>query len=424
MYKYIKLFVIFLLLLFFFSNETKADEILTWDDCVREATKNHPDLISASKKLKQSRADKAITISTMLPQISAAASDKKLETDAKKEYEASSYSLTGKQLLFDGFKTANDVKAASETINASQYNYAVTSSNIRLKLRTAFTELLRTQKLVLMTEEIALRRKQNSELVKLRYEAGREHRGSLLTSQADLAQAEFEVVQAKRSVSLAQRQLTKELGRRKFVSIKANGDFEITEINRQKPNFEYLADNTIFLKELIAKKEAARFGLKSAKAAFSPKIYANASTGTTNSDWLPDEDTYAWSVGVSVSLPIFEGGSRIAKVSKAKAGLNKAQADERSGRDSIIFTLEETWTDFQNAADKVSVQSKYLEAAKERAKIANAQYSTGLVSFNDWIIIEDNIVSAKKSFLNAQANVLVNEANWIQAKGGTLDYEK
>ena len=424
MSKYIKLLAIFSLLLFFFSNETKAEEILTWNDCVREAIKNHPDLISASENLKQSKSDKSITMSTMLPQISADASDKKMETDSKKEYEASSYSLTGKQLLFDGFKTANDVKAASKTINALQYNYAVTSSNIRLRLRTAFSELLRTQKLVLMTEEIALRRKQNAELVKLRYEAGREHKGSLLTSQADLAQAEFEVVQAKRSVSLAQRQLTKELGRRKIIPIKANGDFEITEINREKPNFEYLADNTIFLKELIAKKEAARFGLKSAKADFFPKIYANASTGTTNSDWLPDEDTYAWSVGVSVSLPIFEGGKRIAKVSKAKAGLNKAQADERSGRDSIIFTLEETWTEFQNAADRVSVQRKYLEAAKERAKIANAQYSTGLTSFNDWIIIEDNLVNAKKSFLNAQANVLVNEANWIQAKGGTLDYEE
>lgn len=424
MFRCIKLVITFLLFFSFALFEAKAEEALTWEACVKEAKQNHPDLLSAQENLKQSKADKSIAMSTMLPQISADASDKKLETDVKKEYEASSYSITGKQLLFDGFKIANDVKAGSETIKASQYNYAVTSSNIRLRLRTAFTELLRTQKLVLMTEEIALRRKQNSELVKLRYEAGREHRGSLLTSQADLAQAEFEVVQAKRSVSLAQRQLTKELGRRKLVSIEANGDFGITEINRQKPNFEYLADNTIFLKELIAKKEAARFGLKSAKADFFPKVYASATTGTTNSDWLPDEDTYAWSVGVSVSLPIFEGGSRIAKISKAKAGLNKAQADERSGRDSIIFTLEETWTEFQNATDRVSVQSKYLEAAKERAQIANAQYSTGLVSFNDWIIIEDNIVSAKKSFLNAQANVLVNEANWIQAKGGTLDYEK
>ena len=414
--------VIVVLLLIFLLNNVYAEKVITWKNCVEEAIKNHPDLISASEKLKQSKSDKAITTSTILPQISADASDKKLETDVKKEYEASSYGITGKQLLFDGFKTANDIKAASETINALQYNYEVTSSNIRLRLRTAFTELLRTQKLVIMTEEIALRRKQNSELVKLRYEAGREHRGSLLTSQADLAQAEFEVVQAKRSVSLAQRQLTKELGRRKIMPIKVNGDFEITDINRKKPNFEYLADNTIFLKELIARKEAARFGLKSAKADFFPKIYANATTGTTNSDWRPDEDTYAWSVGISASLPIFEGGSRIAKVSKAKAGLNKAQADERSGRDSIIFTLEETWTEFQNATDKVSVQRKYLEAAKERAKIANAQYSTGLTSFNDWIIIEDNLVNAKKSFLNAQANVLVNEANWTQAKGGTLNY--
>ena len=48
MYKYIKLFAIFSLLLFFFSNEIKAEEMLTWSDCIREAAKNHHDLISAS----------------------------------------------------------------------------------------------------------------------------------------------------------------------------------------------------------------------------------------------------------------------------------------------------------------------------------------------------------------------------------------
>jgi len=84
-------------------------------------------------------------------------------------------------------------------------------------------------------------------------------------------------------------------------------------------------------------------------------------------------------------------------------------------------SLEEAWKNFRDASEKVDVQKKFLDAAAERARIADAQYSAGLVSFNDWTIIEDNFVSAKKSFLNARSNLLTAEAAWVQAKGGTLE---
>ena len=402
--------------------KASAEEMLTWEDCVDEALKNHPDLVSAMEKVKQARADKDITLSTALPQISSQASGKTSKSVTGQTQDSYSYSVTGKQAVFDGFKTASDIGAASETINAKNYDYAVTSSNIRLNLRTAFVTLLRAQQLTSLTEEIGSRRKQNLELVQLRYEAGREHKGALLTAQADLAQAEFEVAQAKRNLSFAQRELTKELGRGEKVPIKAKGTFDIKEVNRREPDFESLADTTPFLKELIAQKEIARFNYSSAQADFFPQVYLNGSLGRTSSSWPPQDDE--WSGGLTVSFPIFEGGSRIAKVSKAKSQLNQAHADERSGRDSVILTLEETWKNFHDAIDTVSVKKKFLEATQERAKIASAQYSTGLIAFNDWIIIEDNLVSAKKAYLDAQANLLIAEANWIQAKGGTLDYEE
>jgi outer membrane protein TolC len=88
------------------------------------------------------------------------------------------------------------------------------------------------------------------------------------------------------------------------------------------------------------------------------------------------------------------------------------------------LTLERTWKELQDVIDKVEVQQKFLEAAEERARITQAQYSTGLISFDNWTIIEDDLVNAKKSFLDVQANASVTEATWIQAKGGTLDYER
>ncbi len=412
---------VFLLCLCFLSAQLKAEELLTWKHCVEEAKKNHPDLISAEAKLNQARANKAITRSNLLPQISSDLSGKTSETDDKDKTDAYSYGVSGKQLLFDGFKTSYNLSSASENIKSSQYDYSVVSSNVRLNLRTAFIELLRVQELLHITEDIAKRRKQNLELVNLRYEAGREHKGSLLTAQADLAQAIFEVTQVKRNISLAQRKLTKELGREKLIPVKAQGDFKVIYSERKQPDYELIADTTSFLKELIARKEAARFSLKSSQADFFPQIYANAAAGQSAADWPPDKNE--WSAGVSLSFPLFEGGSRIAEVSKAKAVFIQLEADERSGRDNIIVTLENAWVDLQDAMDNVEVQQKFLSAAEERARISRAQYSTGLISFDNWIIIEDNLVKAQKSFLNVQAEALIAEAQWIQAKGGTLDYE-
>jgi len=397
-----------------------AQEELTWQDCLNEARQNHPDLISAKEVVNQSKADKGIAISTMLPQVSTEVSQRTSKSSLNNTTNTSSYGITAQQLLFDGLKTPYDIAAAAKNVKSSQYNYDVTSADIRLRLRTAFAELLKTQELLTITEDILTRRKQNAELVGLLYEGGREHRGSLLTAQANLAQAESDVTQARRTIDVAQRQLSKELGRAELRPIRVTGNLESIDPKRERPRFEALATSNPFLEALAAKKEAARFSLKSAKAEFFPQIYANASAGRTDSGWPPNHDE--WSLGVTLTLPIFEGGRRWADVSKARAVLNQAQADERSNRDGVILTLEQAWTAWQNAMDTVEVLKKFLQATEERAKITRAQYANGLISFDNWTIIEDNLVQAQKAFLDAEAAAVIAEAQWIQAQGGTLEY--
>jgi outer membrane protein TolC len=404
----------------FFLSEVGAQEVLSWQDCVKEAQKNHPDLISAKEVVNQFKADKAIAISTMLPQISTEVSQSASKSHLNNTTKTSAYGITAQQLLFDGLKTPYDIAAAAKNVKSSQYDYNVTSSDIRLRLRTAFAELLKVQELLTITDDILTRRKQNADLVGLLYEGGREHRGSLLTAQANLAQAEFDVTQARRTIDVAQRQLSKELGRAALKPIRVTGNLESINQNHERPHFEALAPDNPSLEVLIARKEAAQFSLKSAKAEFFPQVYANAQAGRTDSNWPPGNDE--WLVGVTLTFPLFEGGRRWAAVSKARAALNQAQADERSGRDSVILTLEQAWTAWQNSMDTVAVLKKFLRATEERAKITRAQYSNGLISFDNWTIIEDNLVQAQKAFLDAQAAAVIAEAQWIQAQGGTLDH--
>jgi outer membrane protein TolC len=410
--KYKKCLIIFLLI---FIYEVKCEEVLTWEDCVKLAKENHPDLISEKEKLNQAKIVKSIVESNILPQVSTNLSGQFLSTQNK--VDTYSYSITVKQLLFDGFKTSYNISQAEENINLAKYNIEIVSSQIRFRLRNAFIELLKAQELLKINEEIVNRRKEQLELVKMRYEAGKEHKGALLIAEANLSQAEFEIIQTKRLVNLAQRKLTKELGG-KLVN-KVKGDFNVKHFE-ENINFENLALSHPSLKAFMSEKESAKFNLKSIKADYFPQIFANVNLlNGTGTFWSQNNNSF--SIGIGLSFPIFEGGRREAEVSKATSFLTELEVEEKSKKDSIILELEDAWVKFQNAIDNVNIQKKFLIAAEERAKIAQVQYSNGLISFDNWTIIEDDLVRSKKSFLDSQANALIAEANWIYAKGGTLD---
>ncbi len=218
-----KCIVLPLLLVFMAASApSRAEETLEWRDCVGEAKRRHPDLISALEKVNQAKAEKEAARSAVMPEISGGASAVRSKTTSSGSTGTSSsassrknpstsydYSVTGQQLLFDAFKTSFDLSSAERGIESTRYNYDVTSSNIRLRLRTAFANLLSAEELLKVTESIETRRNQNLKLVRLRYEGGREHKGSLLTAEADLAQAVYDVGQARRSIYYSQRQLIK-----------------------------------------------------------------------------------------------------------------------------------------------------------------------------------------------------------------------
>jgi len=418
-YKYHRIFLVFLVFLVTGFTQLKAEEALTWQDCIKEAVQNNPDLISAEESVKESQASKKITASSAFPQIDSSVSTSTAKASGETT-DSYSFGASATQLLFDGLKTRDNVKAASENIKAAQFNYKFTSSEVRLRLRTAFINLLKTQELLKITQDIYNIRRNNLELITLRYESGIEHKGALLTAEANLAQAEFEISQTKRALEAVQRELVKEMGRTKFLPLQVTGEFKVSDTVLEKPDFEKMADENPSLGKLMAQKNAASFGIKTAQANFFPQLSAQAGANRSSSHWPPEDNR--WSAGLTVSFPIFEGGLRMAQVAKAEAVFNQAKENERSTKDGIVVAIEQAWNTLQDAVETAEVEKKFLDATQERAKIAEAQYALGLTQFDNWTIIEDSLVRAKKTFLDAQTNALLAQAKWIQAKGETLEY--
>ncbi len=424
MRRLILIFICILFILPFFVSVLGAEEVLTWHDCLTQAKENNPDLISSAEQVNQKKSSKDITASGLYPQtnatLGASTGEAKSDSGATTTNNSYSYGINASQLIFDGQKSINSTKAAEEDVKAAQENYRFTSSQTRWNLRTAFVNLLKAQELIKVAQDIEKIRRDNLVLITLRYQSGLEHKGALLTAEANVAQARLEISQAKRDVELAQRQLAKAMGVKEFKPFFVKGDFIVSETAVQKPDLEALIKNNPSVLQAIAKKNSAMFDVKATKGSFAPQVSASAGAGKKSADWPPDNNQ--WSAGLNVSLPLFEGGLKQAQLDQARAAYRQAQADEQIIKDTAVVSLQQAWGSLQDSLERVDVERKTLEASLERSKIAEAQYAIGFISFDNWIIIENDLVTAKKSYLQAQAAALLAEADWVLAKGETLEY--
>jgi outer membrane protein TolC len=311
---------------------------------------------------------------------------------------------------------------AERQLQSAEWDYAQTSSTVRQQLRQAFVELQMTQTLIELTQSIAERRAQNVKLVQLRYEAGREHRGSLLLAQAQSAQSDLDLKQAQRSLSLAQYRMGQILGRTEYETLSLQDQLaEPVNANLTLPDYPALAKKTPLVLKWQAQLEAAQLAVNSAYGSYYPSLDADASWGRTDQDFPPQRDQ--WSLGVSLSWPLFTGGKRWAAVASAEAQVRLVSAQAIANYQTVYLNLMQSWVDFQNARDQLDVEKKFLDAAQERSRISEAQYATGLLTFDNWTIIEDDFVQTRKTYLLDQTQALEKEAAWIQARGGLLEDE-
>jgi outer membrane protein TolC len=418
--------LLLLLIIFFlsFSSAFGRSKYLTWSDCVEFTLKNNPDILSARESLKQARATKGITRSAVLPTVNTSASygHRIAGTNHNNNPNNYTYSASARQLLFDGLRFY-DIKRANLQINAAEMSYLSKEVDTIFNLRSSFIDLMKAQNYISITEAIYQRRQTNFNLVQMRYNIGRENKGSLMASQADVLNSKITMENAKLNLELSRKALYTVMGFTEFdkpFTVALN--FSTSIDTSLHPNFSYIAENNPLLRQMILNTQSAEYARKASIAEFFPKIYAGLNASATGDS--PNPHNRNLFAGVEASLPIFQGGSRYFAERRAESVHRQARIEEVGTKNSIILALERAWTNLQIRNQNLLVRERFLEAARERSKIAEAQYTIGLISFNEWSIIEESMVNAMNNHLNAQADLLYAEAIWIQATGGIGEHEK
>lgn len=121
--------------------------------------------------------------------------------------------------------------------------------------------------------------------------------------------------------------------------------------------------------------DAARAGLDQARAAYLPTAVLTAQT--YNGSSKPPLGASGSQVGVAVTLPIVEGGTRHAAVVQANAALEKAQADYERQQLMVQDDVANAWRELQAAMQNLQTARAATDDALENLRVASLRRKAG-----------------------------------------------
>lgn len=407
-----RFFILWTSLLLAATSSLFAEDLLGWKDCFNRTVSNNLELSIARLSLREAEAQLGSQKSVLYPSLSASASRSTGETDSSAA-NSSSAGLNASYTLFSGFGNRARINRSEAELLAEQANFDQTRSNIEYDLRTAFADQLYAQELIALAEAIEQRRSDNVKLVEMRYEGGSEHKGSLLLSQAQHTQAQFEVQQARRDLELARRRLARMMGQLNYSPFLITGELTAAA-PPEAERLIALAEKTPSYRSAEAALSAAKAGYEVTRSERFPEIRA---TGSLTRSGAEDLDTDSWRAGISISLPLFTGGQLSQDILASGLRKEQSQLNREETLFSILVNLQSARNSFSDASEQMAVQKNFVEAAELRAEVARVQYQQGLLSFEDWDRIENDLISRQKSQLSSRRNAMKAEAAWRNTIG-------
>ncbi|ASD64762.1 TolC family protein [Bdellovibrio bacteriovorus] len=391
-----------------------AANVYTFADCLELVKKNNAELIAAEQSLESARYNLNASYSNYLPQISANLGYQKGETD-QVESEGYSATLNATQNVFNGFSDMAKVSENEGKLKVAEASLRTVKAKISYDLKSAFANVIYAQESLKLTRSIQKRRADNLNMVELRFQSGRENKGSVLLSKAYLKQAQLDVLKAENFFNTSRSSLIRVTGLSPDAEFEVQGKAPESNPSSVTPSFTKLAEQTPEHQQAQGQIQSAEAGLSNSRSEFLPSLDLSGSVGNTGESWYPERDR--WSVGATLSWSLFSGGKDYFTNKSAFAQKLVAENTWKNSELEIIVKLRQAFAEFTEAVEQVKVSDAFVEAGSVRAEIGRSKYNNGLTTFDDWDKIENDLISYQKDQTLKRRDRVVAEANWEKTQG-------
>ena len=333
---------------------------------------------------------------------------------------SNSFGLNSGLALYQGGRLRNTVKQSQVQRDATELDVEQARIDLEISVAQAFLQVLYNHEaleLKRQAEDLSARQVARGEQL---YQAGSISKVELSQLKSQHASDQYQTVAAENTLENSRLQLKQllELGLNEPFEVRYP-DIDDAVVGTPVPELaDVYAEALATLPQMKSSQldlESADLGVQIAKGAALPSISMNAGistgyasgTGVTYFDQLGNK--LGESVGLNLSLPIFNGRQVRTNVRKAELQRESAKLQDESAKKQLLSTLESVRNDAISAQQRYFASKTQLDAAAESFRLVSEQFDAGIKNTVELLTEKNNYLSALSQQLQAKYQALLAE---------------
>jgi len=449
---------IFTIIFLFFSLSSFSQESWTLQKCIDEGLKKSIQVRQSELNLKGQQIALEQSKAAILPSLNGQAAnfynvgrtiDRFTNQFANSTVQSINMGLSTQLNLFNGLQNHYSIQQNKINLAAGLKDIDQSKNDICLSIASAFLNILLSKEVYTNTEKQAELSRQQLERTRKLFDAGAAPKVNLLQVEAQLANEELAIVNARNSVDLALLSLAQ------LLMLESKDGFDISAPKIPNPEelplsftssfvFNQALSNQPALKSAELRKQSAEKGLQISRAGMYPSLSFNGSIGTGYSglaqkvvgvetrqveagltqsgepvysvvlDPILQRTTYREqfgdnvnkSFGLALTVPIFNNFLVRSNVARSRIQLEQADLDYQQIRINLKRLVEQAYADALAALNRYNATRKSVESLKEVFRNTEQRFNAGAANpleYNDsktrLLAAESNLLQAKYDYV-------------------------
>jgi outer membrane protein len=410
--------------------QSPTGKLLTIEDAVRIGLDNHPRIKSAGERILSQQSVLGQQLSAYYPTItlsnqfrtSVSSSDGGNDHSADLASSIANFNM----ILYNFGKREGNVQAARETLGATQQDFATTSQDIALAVKTSYYNYLTAQALVKVRQDTVRNRELLVGQARGFFEVGTRAKIDVARAEANLFSAQADLIAAENGVKIAWVTLRNAMGSPRLPEQLVAADSPEVEFTTNLAGARNIAfDARSELKSFESQRKASDQLIAAARRGHLPDLIFDASYGRrhvsderTNGRGLslfPLQET--WTVQLSFNIPIFDGFRTTQRVEETLHNYYNVRAQEEDRRQLIALEVEQSYLRVVEIQERIKATESAARAAKENLDLAQGRYQVGVGSIIEVTDAETLYTDAQTTYIRTVYDYKIADAQLARAMG-------
>jgi outer membrane protein len=328
--------------------------------------------------------------------------------------------LSSSITLFDGFKNVANLRSAQKSEDASSQDLQRAKQTVVFNVASNFVVLVSAQEQLRVQQENLKSQQALEDQIQKFVNAGVRPISDLYQQQAQVASTNATVVDAQRAVELAKVDLIQTLQ----LDPRGTYEFAAPTVNTASSTQTFDLDallakaftNRLDLTASQARVEAAQQDAKAANASRLPTVslsagYSSSYNTATDLGFADQLDQRrGGSVGLSVSIPLFDRGNASLATERAQLQEENARLALANARQNVALEVRRAYLDFRSAQQKLAAAQAQQKAADLAVQTSQERYRVGAATLVEVTQARATQVQAASALVSARYNLVFQQA--------------